>query len=89
MAKIYHNSNATPPVSRTGHASLVMISDLRSKTPVPLLLGAPMTMLAEGLRRSSKSPWSVASDKKAAVVSKDAFSSGDDFVAIPVRLNGL
>lgn len=71
------------------HASLTMISDRRSNTPVPLLLGAPITMFAEGLRKSSKSPCRVASDRNAAVVSKEALSSGDDLVAIPVRLKGL
>jgi hypothetical protein len=71
------------------HASAVIRFALRSNTPVPLLLGAPITKLALGLRKSSKSPCSVASDRKAAVVSKDALRSGEDLEAIPVRLKGL
>lgn len=42
-----------------------------------------------GLDRSSKSPKSVASDRKAAVVSNEALRSGEDREEIPVRLNGL
>lgn len=61
----------------------------RSKTPVPLELGFPRTIFAAGDRKSSKSPCKVASDKKATVVSNDAFSSGEDLAEIPVRLNGL
>lgn len=60
-----------------------------SKAPVPLALGLPITILAAGLVRSSKSPWRVASDRKATVVSNDALSSGEDLAEIPVRLNGL
>lgn len=63
--------------------------DRTSNVPVPTLLGVPITKLALGLLKSSKSPCSVASDKNAAVVSNDALSSGDDLLAIPVRLNGL
>lgn len=40
-----------------------------SKAPVPVRLSLPMTMFPDGVVRSSKSPCSVASDKKAAVVS--------------------
>ena len=46
-------------------------------------------MFPDGVVRSSKSPWRVASDKNAAVVSYDALSSGDGFVDIPFRLKGL
>lgn len=60
-----------------------------SNTPVPVILGRPRTILLEGVRRSSKSPCSVASLKNAAVVSYDAFSNGDELVEIPLRLNGL
>lgn len=60
-----------------------------SKTPVPLDPGFPRTMLELGLLRSSKSPWRVASERKAAVVSNEALRSGDDFDEIPVRLKGL
>lgn len=60
-----------------------------SNTPVPVRLGRPSTMHPDGVRRSSKSPNSVASERKAAVVSYDAFRSGDGFIEIPLRLNGL
>lgn len=60
-----------------------------SNDPVPLVLGLPMTILAAGLDKSSKSPCSTASDRNCTVVSNEAFSSGDDLFEIPVRLNGL
>ncbi len=60
-----------------------------SNTPVPVRFGLPNTILPDGLDRSSKSPYKVASDKKAAVVSYEALSSGDGFVEMPFRLNGL
>lgn len=40
-----------------------------SNTPVPVAFGRPRTMFPDGLVRSSKSPYNVASDKNAAVVS--------------------
>lgn len=48
-----------------------------------------MTIELAGDERSSKSPIKVASDKKAPVVSKDAFKSTELDLAIPVRLKGL
>jgi hypothetical protein len=62
---------------------------ITSNAPVPVVLGRPRTMLPDGVVSSSKSPCSAASDKKLAVVSYDAFSSGDECVAMPLRLNGL
>jgi hypothetical protein len=59
------------------------------KMPVPVFAGLPITTLALGLVKSSKSPKRVASDKKPAVVSKDAFRKGDGEFAMPVRLKGL
>lgn len=46
-------------------------------------------MFPDGVLKSSKSPYSVASDKKDIVVSYDALSSGEGFVEMPLRLNGL
>lgn len=60
-----------------------------SNTPVPVRFNLPITMFPEGVVKSSKSPFSAASDKKAAVVSYEAFSNGDGFVEIPRRLKGL
>lgn len=68
----------------SGHARV-----RRSKVPVPTFGGWPMTMLADGLFRSSKSPYSAASVRKAAVVSYEALSRGETWLARPVRLNGL
>lgn len=60
-----------------------------SKTPVPVRLSLPATMFPDGVVRSSKSPWSVASDRNDAVVSYDAFSKGEGLVEMPDRLKGL
>jgi hypothetical protein len=46
-------------------------------------------MLPDGLERLSKSPYNVASEMKLAVVSNEAFSSGDELVEMPFRLKGL
>ena len=74
----------------SGVAELGWSTDMTtSKTPVPVWLSLPMTMFPDGVVRSSKSPWRVASEKNAAVVSYDALSSGDGFVDIPFRLKGL
>lgn len=60
-----------------------------SNTPVPVTMGRPTTRLLEGVVKSSKSPYRVASDKKAVVVSYDALRSGDGLVERPFLLNGL
>ena len=60
-----------------------------SKTPVPVKFSLPATMFPDGVVRSSKSPCSVASEMKEAVVSYDAFRRGDGFVEMPERLKGL
>lgn len=59
-----------------------------SKLPVPFALGLPITILAAGLVRSSKSPCSTASERKLTVVSNEALRRGEDLLAMPVRLNG-
>ena len=58
-------------------------------TPVPVKLSVPATIFPEGDLRSSKSPYKVASERNAAVVSKDALRRGEELVAMPERLNGL
>lgn len=60
-----------------------------SNTPVPVKLSLPATMFPEGDLRSSKSPCKVASERNAAVVSKEALRRGEELVAMPERLNGL
>lgn len=60
-----------------------------SKMPVPVCAILPSTMLALGLVKSSKSPKSVASEMKPAVVSKEALRNGEGELAMPVRLKGL
>jgi hypothetical protein len=62
---------------------------LTSNTPVPVGLGRPNTIFPDGEVKSSKSPYRAASFKKAAVVSYDALSRGEELVEIPLRLNGL
>ena len=84
-----HNNRHYPhAVMATGVWAMIFGARI-SNAPVPLVLGLPMTIFAAGLDKSSKSPWSTASDKNATVVSKDALSRGDDLFEIPVRLNGL
>lgn len=56
---------------------------------MPVKLGRPITTLPEGVVKSSKSPCSVASPRKAAVVSYDALRSGEGFDEMPERLKGL
>jgi hypothetical protein len=51
--------------------------NMTSNTPVPLNAGRPTMIFPEGVVKLSKSPWRVASDKKATVVSYDALSSGE------------
>lgn len=60
-----------------------------SNTPVPVRFSLPITILPDGVDRSSKSPCSVASERNAAVVSYDALSRGDGFVDMPFLLKGL
>jgi hypothetical protein len=48
-----------------------------------------MTRLPDGVDKSSKSPYNVASERKAAVVSYDAFKRGEGLLERPLRLNGL
>ena len=60
-----------------------------SNTPVPHRIGRPNTKFPDGVLRSSKSPYSVASERNAPVVSNEAFNRGDGCTLIPLRLNGL
>jgi hypothetical protein len=46
-------------------------------------------MFPDGVVRSSKSPYRVASDRNAAVISYDALRSGEGLLEIPCRLKGL
>lgn len=73
----------------TFYAGMISVRVTTSNTPVPHIDGLPITILPDGDVRSSKSPCSVASERKAAVVSYEAFSNGELFVEMPLRLNGL
>lgn len=60
-----------------------------SKTPVPLKGILPNTMLLEGLRMVSKSPYNAASVMNVPVVSNEALRNGEVLFERPVRLKGL
>jgi len=69
-------------------AAALSTSNLRPNDPVPISTTCPRTIFAEGLSSSSTEPFSVASTRNAAAVSKDIFNRGDVLVSIPARLQG-
>ena len=64
------NNALIPALHRQNICKLVYDTAITtSKAPVPVGIGRPITMFPDGEVRSSKSPYKVASDRNAAVVS--------------------